>query len=54
VCAKHNITPDCQTITASKIDWAWEQLLGQGGNKDGVRYVIDVKASLEEKDFLPK
>jgi alcohol dehydrogenase (NADP+) len=54
LCAKHNILPDCQTITASKIDWAWEQLLGEGGNKDGVRYVIDIKASLEDKDFIPK
>ena len=54
LCAKHNIFPDCQTITASKIDWAWEQLLGEGGNKDAVRFVIDVKASLADASFIPK
>jgi len=54
LCAKHNILPDCQTITASQIDWAWDQLVGEGGNKDGVRYVIDVKKSLEDSSFMPK
>lgn len=53
LCAKHQIFPDCQTIKASQIDWAWDQLLGEGGNKDGIRYVIDVKASLQD-DFMPK
>lgn len=42
-CAKHGIAPDCQTITADKLDWAYEQLTA---NKDGVRYVIDIKKSL--------
>lgn len=53
LCAKHNILPDCVTITASKIDWAWEQLLGEGGNKDGVRYVIDIQESLKDSSFMP-
>jgi alcohol dehydrogenase (NADP+) len=53
LCAKHQIWPDCQTIKADQIQWAWEQLTGAGGNKDGLRYVIDVKASLET-DFVPK
>ena len=44
LCAKHQIWPDCETVTADKIDWCWEQL--NGANKDGVRYVIDIKASL--------
>lgn len=53
LCAKHNITPECEVITADKIDWAWEQLLKEGGNKDGVRYVIDIKKSIES-GFVPK
>jgi len=52
LCAKHGIAPDCETITASKIDWAFEQLATT--NKDGVRYVIDIKKSMEDKDFMPK
>jgi D-arabinose 1-dehydrogenase-like Zn-dependent alcohol dehydrogenase len=50
-CAKHGITPDVEIIEADKIDWAWEQLLTI--NKDGIRYVIDVKKSLENKAFVP-
>jgi uncharacterized zinc-type alcohol dehydrogenase-like protein len=53
-CAKHKIGSDVQLITADKIDWAWEQLNGPEANKDGIRYVIDIKASLQNKDFLPK
>ena len=54
VCAKHSIYPDVQVIEAKDIDWAWQQLIGPSGNKDAVRYVIDVKKSLENKNFLPK
>ena len=54
LCAKHDIYPDVQLIEAKDIDLAWQQLIGTSGNKDGVRYVIDVKKSLENKDFLPK
>ena len=50
----HGIYPDVQLIEAKDIDWAWNELLGPAGNKDGVRYVIDVKKSLENKDFMPK
>jgi len=51
-CAKHNLTPDVEHIEAEKIDWAWDQLLTN--NKDGIRYVIDIKKSLENQAFLPK
>lgn len=51
LCAKHQIWPDCETVTANKLDWCWEQL--HGANKDGIRYVIDVKASLADKSFVP-
>ena len=54
LCAKHDIYPDVQLIEAKDIDWAWQELIGPSGNKDGVRYVIDIKKSLENKDFLPK
>ena len=48
-CSKHNILPDTQTIEAKEIDWAWDQL--STTNKDGIRYVIDIKKSRENKDF---
>jgi hypothetical protein len=51
-CFKNNIYPDCQTIEAKDIDWAWDQLSGL--NKDGIRYVIDIKKSLENQEFIPK
>jgi D-arabinose 1-dehydrogenase-like Zn-dependent alcohol dehydrogenase len=50
-CAKHNITSDITLVEAKDIDYAWEQINGK--NKDAVRYVIDIKKSLENKDFLP-
>jgi alcohol dehydrogenase (NADP+) len=50
-CAKHAILPDVQHIEAKEIDWAWEQLMNV--NKDGIRYVIDIKKSLNNKDWLP-
>jgi uncharacterized zinc-type alcohol dehydrogenase-like protein len=52
LCAKHGIAPEVEIITADKIDWAWDQLAGS--NKDAIRYVIDIKKSLENPDFLPK
>ena len=51
-CGKHGITPDVQMIEAKEIDWAWDQLTTS--NKDGIRYVIDIKKSLENKEFVPK
>jgi len=50
LCFKHGIYPDCETITADKLDWAWEQL---GSNSGGLRYVVDIKRSLENKAFVP-
>ena len=50
-CIKHNIYPECEVIEASKINWAWEKL---NYNADGVRYVIDIKKSLQNESFLPK
>jgi len=38
-------------IEAKEIDWAWDQL--QTVNKDGTRFVIDIKKSLNNKDWLP-
>lgn len=43
LCAKHNIWPECEKITADKLEWAWDKLQE---NKDGIRYVLDVKESL--------
>jgi uncharacterized zinc-type alcohol dehydrogenase-like protein len=42
-CAKHNITPDIEVITAEKIDWVYNEL--SHSNKDGIRYVLDIKKS---------
>jgi uncharacterized zinc-type alcohol dehydrogenase-like protein len=51
-CAQHNITSDIEVVQADKIDWVYEQL--KTANKDGIRYVIDVKKSLENEDFTAK
>lgn len=51
-CAEKQIYPDVKLVTASEIDQCWETL--QNISKDGVRYVIDVKKSLEDKSFLPQ
>lgn len=50
-CFKHGIYPDCETVEAKDIDRCWAQLQS---NADGIRYVIDVKKSLENTEFLPK
>jgi uncharacterized zinc-type alcohol dehydrogenase-like protein len=44
LCAKHGIVPEVEIINADKIDWAWETLATS--NKDAIRFVIDIKASL--------
>uniref|UniRef100_A0A7S3FWS8 Enoyl reductase (ER) domain-containing protein n=1 Tax=Strombidium rassoulzadegani TaxID=1082188 RepID=A0A7S3FWS8_9SPIT len=49
-CSKHQIYPDVEMVDASGINKAWESL---ANNKDGVRYVIDIEKSLQNKDFLP-
>ena len=51
-CSKHEIFPDCESVEAKQIDWVWDQLATS--NKDGVRYVIDVKKSLANQEFVPK
>jgi len=50
LCAKNKIYPDVKHINASQIDWAWEELVQ---NSDGLRFVIDIKKSLNEESFLP-
>jgi len=45
-CAKHNILPDCQTVTAKQIDWVFNEL--SHSNKDGLRYVLYIKKSATE------
>lgn len=52
LCFKHGIYPDCQVIEAKEIDWAWDKLINS--NADGLRYVIDIKKSLQNNEFLPK
>jgi uncharacterized zinc-type alcohol dehydrogenase-like protein len=51
LCAAKGIYPDCKTVEAKDIDWCWDQLTGS--NPDGIRFVIDIKKSLENKEFLP-
>lgn len=51
LCAKHQIWPDCQTIKADRINWAFGEL--DGKNKDGTRYVIDVQGSITD-GHVPK
>lgn len=46
-CAKHGIYPDCETITADRLDEVWKEL-DVGSNATGKRYVIDIKASLAQ------
>lgn len=41
-----------QLIEAKDISWAWEQLEKGGKNVEGIRYVIDVKKSLQNKEFI--
>jgi uncharacterized zinc-type alcohol dehydrogenase-like protein len=52
-CFDNNVYPDIEVIKANQITWAWEQLNPGKGNPDGVRYVIDISASKEDKAFMP-
>jgi len=45
LCADHGIVPDVELITADGIDEAWNTLATS--NKDAIRFVIDIKKSLE-------
>lgn len=51
-CNKHDIYPDIELIKAKDINGSWKAL--QEGKGDGVRYVVDIKASLQDDSFLPK
>lgn len=51
LCAEHQIFPDCEMVEAKQIDEVWDTLATS--NKDGVRYVIDIKKSLENPEFVP-
>lgn len=48
-CAKHNIYPDCEIITADKLGEVWKEL-DVGSNASGKRFVLDIKASLAALD----
>ena len=50
-CAKNKIVPDVESVVAKQIDECWDKLATI--NKDGIRYVIDVKKSLQDQDWLP-
>ena len=39
-------------VEAKDIDWCWDKLAKT--NADGIRYVIDVKKSLQNENFVPK
>ena len=51
-CNKHDIYPDIKLIKAKELNDAWKAL--EEGKGDGVRFVVDIKASLEDESFLPK
>jgi D-arabinose 1-dehydrogenase-like Zn-dependent alcohol dehydrogenase len=48
-CGKHNILPDTEIIEAKQLNWAFNQLTT---NKDGIRYVLDIKKSMQNKEFM--
>jgi len=52
LCFKNGIYPDCITVEAKDIDSCWDQLMNT--NADGVRFVIDIKKSLQNQDYIPK
>jgi len=52
LCFKNNIYPDCKIVEAKDIDSCWDQLMNT--NADGVRFVIDIKKSLQNQDYIPK
>lgn len=51
-CADNNIYLDVEMIVASQLETVWNTL--STANKDGVRYVIDIKKSLADASFMPK
>jgi uncharacterized zinc-type alcohol dehydrogenase-like protein len=51
-CHENNIYPDIKLIKAKELNEAWAAL--SEGKGDGVRFVVDIKASLEDESFLPE
>jgi uncharacterized zinc-type alcohol dehydrogenase-like protein len=51
LCAEHEIYPDIELVEATEIDKVWDTLATS--NVDGVRYVIDIKKSMENQQFVP-
>ena len=51
LCFKHKIYPDIHVIEAREIDMAWKKL-SEGKNDDGIRFVIAIKKSLLNKEFI--
>lgn len=49
-CAEKNVYPDIELIEAKDLNAAWDKL--SKGDPTGLRYVLDVKKSLENKDFI--
>jgi uncharacterized zinc-type alcohol dehydrogenase-like protein len=39
-CAKHDLFPDVEVVTADKLDWVYENL--EKNAAKGLRYVLDV------------
>lgn len=49
-CFKENIYPEIEMIEAKDLNAVWEKLIK--GDNDGLRYILDIKKSLENKDFI--
>jgi len=52
LCFRHNIYPDCELVEAKDIDECWRKLMES--NADGIRYVLDIKKSLKNNQFMPQ
>lgn len=52
-CHAHKIYPEIELCEAKHLDDIWHKLQKEG-NSGGLRYVLDIKKSLENKEFLPK
>lgn len=49
-CFKNSIYPDIEMVEAKDLTGIWEKLTK--GEASGLRYVLDVKKSLENKEFI--
>ena len=50
-CLENNIVPDIKLVEAKDIDDCYATL--KKSNADAVRFVIDIKKSMENKNFMP-